>query len=65
MIDLSLVTPVYEVMQGWMSPTSEIRRFEDLPVNAQAYVNRISALIETPMKMISVGPERSQTIIVE
>lgn len=64
-LELSAVTPVYETMEGWKSPTHNIRRFEDLPPNAQAYVRRISELIEAPITMISVGPERTQTILME
>ena len=54
--------PVYEEMDGWVTPTSDIRRYEDLPENARKYIERLSELIQAPIEIISVGSERSQTI---
>lgn len=54
--------PVYEDMPGWETPTSDSRKFEDLPVNAQNYVNRLEELIGCPVSLISVGMRREQTI---
>jgi adenylosuccinate synthase len=62
--DLDRCEPIYEEMPGWQSPTSDIRRFVDLPANAQAYVNRLEALIGSPVVMVSVGPERDQMVFV-
>ena len=56
--------PIYEELPGWQSPTSDLRHFEELPPNAQAYVRRIEQLTECPISMISVGPRREQTIII-
>lgn len=56
--------PVYEEMPGWQCPTSNIRRFEELPSQAQAYVRRIEELIGCPASIISVGADREQTIMV-
>jgi adenylosuccinate synthase len=55
--------PVYEEYQGWLCDTSNARKWEDLPENAQKLVNRIAQLSETPIKFVSVGPERDQIII--
>lgn len=55
-------TPVYETLPGWQAPTTECRAFEDLPANAQQYLNRISELTETPITIISVGTDRLDTI---
>jgi adenylosuccinate synthase len=55
--------PVYEEHQGWLCDTSNARKWEDLPENAQKLVNRIIELSETPIKFVSVGPERDQIII--
>ncbi|HLW21927.1 MAG TPA: adenylosuccinate synthase [Sphaerochaetaceae bacterium] len=55
--------PVYEEVPGWMSSTTEARSWEDLPKEAQSFVNRIAELTGAPMKFISVGPERDQIII--
>ena len=54
--------PEYIEMDGWMQPTTAIRRFDDLPAQAKAYVQRIEELVGTPVTYISVGPERHATI---
>lgn len=56
--------PVYEDMEGWQSPTTDIRHFEDLPGKAQAYVKRLEGLIGCPADIVSVGPGREQTVLV-
>ena len=61
--DLWRVKPVYETLPGWSEDISGVRTFGDLPVNAQNYVKRISELVGKPVEMISVGPDRTQTII--
>ncbi len=62
--DLDRVTPVYETMPGWDEPVSGCRRVEDLPENARAYITRIEEEIECPVWLVSVGPDREQTIVV-
>jgi len=57
--------PVYEEMPGWQQDTRSIRRFEDLPPQAQAYVHRLEQLMECPVNIVSVGPERGQAIVVK
>ena len=57
--------PVYEELEGWQCPTSDIRRFKDLPPLAKAYVKKMEKLIGCPVSIISVGPAREQTIIVK
>ncbi|MEM8532905.1 MAG: adenylosuccinate synthase [Chloroflexota bacterium] len=61
-IILSQVEPIYEEFPGWQQPTSDIRYFEHLPKEAQAYVARLCELIGVRIGMISVGPEREQII---
>ena len=56
--------PEYIEMDGWMQSTKHVRQFEELPAQAQAYVHRIEELVETPISIVSVGPERNATIIV-
>ena len=51
-------------LPGWQQPTTDIRYFQDLPVAAQAYVRRIEQLVGTPIRILSVGPERDQIILV-
>jgi adenylosuccinate synthase len=54
--------PVYIEMEGWNKSTRAIRSFEALPPQAQAYVRKIEELVETRVRFVSVGPERSATI---
>ena len=54
--------PVYEMLPGWRSDISGCRTFEELPVNAQAYVRRLEELSGAPFWGIGVGPGREQSI---
>jgi adenylosuccinate synthase len=54
--------PVYETHPGWLTSTTAAGEWEQLPANAQRYIMRISELTHTEISMISVGPNRSQTI---
>jgi adenylosuccinate synthase len=54
--------PVYETLPGWKVDLGSARRLSDLPVAARRYVDRISTLLELPVSIISVGPDREQTI---
>jgi adenylosuccinate synthase len=56
--------PEYIEMEGWMDSTKEVREFGKLPQPAQAYVHCIEELVETPVRIVSVGPERDATILV-
>jgi adenylosuccinate synthase len=62
---LSEVKPVYENHRGWKQDTSRIRRFADLPALAKSYLGRLSELTNTDISIISTGPDRSETIILE
>ncbi len=57
--------PVYEELPGWQCDTSKATTFEELPVNAQKYISRIEELSGVPVKIVAVGPKRSETIIRE
>jgi adenylosuccinate synthase len=54
--------PVYEEMDGWMTATADVRRIEDLPVRARAYVDRLCELTDVPLGILSVGPKRRSTL---
>ncbi len=56
--------PVYEDMPGWGTSTVGITRYDDLPDNAKRYLQRIEAIVETPVDIISTGPDREETIVV-
>jgi adenylosuccinate synthase len=60
---LADVEPVYETLPGWRADISACRRFEDLPPQAQAYVRRVEQLIGCPIRIVSVGPDRSATLM--
>ena len=55
--------PVYETLPGWKAPTVDARKYEDLPANAQRYNAYISEFLDVPVTILSVGPERTQTIV--
>ena len=59
---LRRVEPIYETLPGWQQEITEVRNVDDLPTAAQAYVQRISKLIERPVDVVSVGPDREQTM---
>jgi len=59
---LERATPVYEYWPGWRCELGASRRPDDLPSTARRYVDRVEALIETPIRWVSVGPEREATI---
>jgi adenylosuccinate synthase len=56
--------PLWEQLPGWQASTSEARTFAELPGAAQAFLDRISELIDCPIDLVSVGSHRRQTIIV-
>jgi len=61
--DLAKCEPIYEELDGWNEDITSVERFEDLPENAKKYVSRIEKLIDVNVDMVSVGPNRKQTII--
>ena len=56
--------PVYKTYDGWTEDISSVKNFEDLPKNAQTYIKAIEDFIEVPITFISVGPERTENIII-
>ncbi len=63
--DLAACEPVYEEVEGWQCDTSNIGDYEDLPRAAKKYLKRIEELLETPIAMVSVSPQRGRTIQVQ
>ncbi len=57
--------PIYEEMPGWMSPTTEISRLEDMPIEARHYIARLEELTGVRAGIISVGPKRHSTFVIE
>jgi adenylosuccinate synthase len=60
---LAEVEPIYESLPGWRGNISASRSFEELPPEAQRYVKRVESLLGVPIKMVSVGPERSAILM--
>jgi adenylosuccinate synthase len=60
---LAACEPIYEEMPGWQESTFGVRCYEDLPANARAYLQRIAELTDTPIDIISTGPDRAETIV--
>ncbi len=60
---LGNVTPVYKSLKGWQTSTADCRSWRDLPKEAKEYVQFIERSLDTPIKLISVGSDRKQTIL--
>jgi adenylosuccinate synthase len=63
--DLRRAEPVYETLPGWREEINDCRAFDKLPANARNYLRRVSDLVGQPIEMVSVGPERDQTIVLK
>lgn len=63
--NLALCEPIYEELPGWEQTTVGIKDFHALPINAQTYLNRLETLCEVPLALISTGPDREETIVLE
>ncbi len=63
--DLAACEPIYEEVEGWQCSTSDINSYKELPSAAKAYLKRLEELLQTPVAMISVSPQRGRTIQVQ
>jgi len=59
---LNRAKPMYEEMDGWMTPTTGVRKYKDLPVNARKYIKRLEELLKVNVKYVSIGTKRDQII---
>ncbi len=57
------IDPVYEELPGWSESTVGVTHYEALPGNARRYLERLQALVNAPIDLISTGPDREQTIV--
>lgn len=62
--DFLKVEPIYETMPGWHTSLAQVSSFKDLPQAAKNYLKAIEELVETPISIISTGPERHRTIVI-
>jgi adenylosuccinate synthase len=60
--DLRQAVPVFETLPGWQEDITKARTMAELPAAARSYLDRISQLIDRPVEVVSIGPDREQTI---
>lgn len=63
--DLRRAVPVYETLPGWQQEITGARSMADLPEKARQYLDRLSVLVGLPVQVVSVGPDREQTIFAQ
>lgn len=61
--DLAKCEPIYEELQGWSEDLTGMETYEELPENAKKYIAKIEELVGVNVDMVSVGPNRAQTIV--
>ena len=57
--------PVYEDMPGWQASTAGVTRLEDIPSSARRYLNRVEEVTGAPVHIVSTGPEREETVMIQ
>ncbi|MDE0029163.1 MAG: adenylosuccinate synthase [Deltaproteobacteria bacterium] len=62
---METLEPVWEEFPGWQEPVTDARSVADLPANARRYMERLEELVETEIVIVSVGPDRDQTILLK
>ena len=63
--DLERCRPVYETLTGWPEDVTGCRSWSDLPANARDYVRFLSRQVGVPVQIVSVGPDRTATLMVD
>ena len=63
--ELARCQPVYETMKGWSQSTFGVKSYDALPEEAKLYLSRISEICEAPIAIISTGPDREETIVLQ
>jgi adenylosuccinate synthase len=61
-LSIDNIEPIYKTFKGWNEDTTKVKKYENLPENAKKYILFIEEYLEIPVDIISVGPNRSQTI---
>ena len=62
-MNLDNVKPLYETLSGWESPTKNLTKYEELPIEAKDFISYIEDMCEVPVKIISTGPDDQSTIV--
>ena len=63
--DVAACEPIYETMPGWTESTVGVKDYDALPANAKAYLTRLEELCEAPIAIVSTGPDREETIVLQ
>jgi adenylosuccinate synthase len=63
--ELERCRPQFEELPGWTDDIRGVRRYQDLPAATQNYLKRAEALVGVPIQIISVGPDRQETIVLQ
>lgn len=63
--DVEACKPIYETVPGWTESTFGVKTWDGLPKNAQNYLKRLEAVCGVPIAIVSTGPERDETIVIE
>ena len=63
--DVAGCKPVYETVPGWTESTFGVKTWDGLPKNAQNYLKRLEVVCGVPIAIVSTGPERDETIVIE
>ena len=61
--DIVACRPIYEGFAGWSEPTVGLTQWDQLPLNARRYLERVQQCMDAPIDMVSTGPDREQTIL--
>ncbi|MEJ2688837.1 MAG: adenylosuccinate synthase [Deltaproteobacteria bacterium] len=59
----SLLKPIYKELEGWQEEVRKVRSLEELPAKAQEYIRYLEEVTETPVFVLSVGPDREETML--
>lgn len=65
LLEVEAAKPIYETLPGWQSDTTKCKTWDELPENAQKYLLRLAELIDVKIGLVSVGPRREESIIVD
>ncbi|MBW1991596.1 MAG: adenylosuccinate synthase [Deltaproteobacteria bacterium] len=63
--ELERCRPIYEELPGWSEDIRGVKRYEDLPATCRQYLKRLEELTGVPIQIVSVGPDREETIILQ
>jgi adenylosuccinate synthase len=63
--DVARCQPVYETLPGWSESTFGLSQWDQLPANARNYLKRLEQLCGVPVAIVSTGPERDETIVLD